>query len=663
MINHFRCHRNDAAVYVDEMRRHRREKTLQFLCLVLCFFCHCPPLAAQSEEEMKVLSMFYREKDLVVTPTRYPKPISRVAENITVVTAAEIEEMNAHTVAEVLSRVNGLFVNFNQDFGAASLILVQGSEQRHVLVLLDGIPWNSLSEGSAETNSIPVGIIDRIEIIKGPASSTWGSSLGGVINILTKAAGDSKRPRGSVSASYGESHTGDYRGEISGRAGVVGYYSYYGHQSSDGLRASRGFNNNSFYSKVNVPFSDNLEATLSAGYSQPDLSLGDFPSQDITSDSRSRTFFVMASLGAFITSDVKLDLTFHRLAQKLEFTNNALGQGLAGLPGELFLDSIFDEETTGARGKVVWEKDRHTLVLGVDYDRGTVGQTLQAGPFLQSAGLPPTSSTHPDTDRWAAYVNDTVTVGNWSLTPGIRYDQTSVTGSFVSPSLGLTYKVREHSILRASIARGFTNPPLAATSGGNVFLDPNPNLEPETVWSYQLGLESAPARFLWFKTVLFHHGLDNALERKLFAAGPPTFNDLIANDGKVKRRGFEIEAELRFPYNISLYSGFAYVDLKPPNEAGSDEIYSSRIGLKYDDKESFRLELFGSYVWWNTSAGFGGHYDDFIWTLNLAKKIPLKGLRGEAFATVHNLFEGSQYLLSDSKNPGRWVEAGIRMRF
>src|SRR4030042_2271430 len=121
MIDYFPSHRNGVAPYVNEMRRHHLEKVLQFLCLVICFFFQCPPLAAQSEEEMKVLSMFYRDKDLVVTPTRYPKPISQVAENITVVTAAEIEQMNAHTVAEVLSRVNGLFVNFNQDFGATSL--------------------------------------------------------------------------------------------------------------------------------------------------------------------------------------------------------------------------------------------------------------------------------------------------------------------------------------------------------------------------------------------------------------------------------------------------------------------------------------------------------------------------------------------------------------
>ena len=171
-----------------------RDRNLLIVCF-FGFFCttslflFCPPSFAQSEEEMQVLQMFYKEKDLVVSATRNPKPISQVAENITVITAREIENMNAHTVADVLNRTPGLFINYNQDFGAPSLLLIQGSEERHVLVVVDGIKWNSLAGGAAETNSIPVGIIERIEVIKGPASSSWGSSLGGVINIITKDAG------------------------------------------------------------------------------------------------------------------------------------------------------------------------------------------------------------------------------------------------------------------------------------------------------------------------------------------------------------------------------------------------------------------------------------------------------------------------------------------
>src|SRR4030065_799470 len=95
---------------------------ISHFCFILFVSLICHPAYAQIEEEMKILRMFYKEEELVVTPTRYPKPISQVAENITVITSKEIEEMNAHTVAEVLSRVTGVFVDFaGQDFGSTSL--------------------------------------------------------------------------------------------------------------------------------------------------------------------------------------------------------------------------------------------------------------------------------------------------------------------------------------------------------------------------------------------------------------------------------------------------------------------------------------------------------------------------------------------------------------
>jgi len=638
------------------------------LCsFLVCMFSLCHTAAAQSEAEMQVLRMFYREKDLVVSPTRHPKPISQVAENITVVTAQQIEEMNAHTVAEVLNRVPGLFVNFNQgveSFGSASLIYIQGSEQRHVLVLVDGITWNFLNSGAAETNSIPVGIIERIEVIKGPASSTWGSSLGGVINIITKEAGNTRRPTGSLRASYGKSNSQDYRAEASGNAGPVGYYLFAGKQKSDGLMPSRGFDNHSLYSKFHIPLSKDVGVEVSLGYSEPHTGLGDFPSGDITQKGVSRNFFTTASLDASLTRKLGLNVSFHRFEQKFDLNNNALGLGLSGPPGELYLDTIYHEETTGGSGRLVWTHGVHTAVFGVDVDRGKLDQTINAGSVLQSMGVPATSATHPDIDRWAVYFNDTIVIDRWSITPGIRYDYNSITGSFISPSLGVTYRLGEDSILRASVAKGFPIPPLSWTSGGGLFLEPNPSLDPEEVWSYQAGFESSAAPYLWIKGTVFRHELENALIVDWFGAGPPTFNDLVINKGEIRRQGFELEAEARPLHNLSLVAGFAYVDLKPSNEAGSDHIYTYNIGVRYDDKKSFRAQLFGHYIWWDLDPFWEASYNDFIWDLNLNKGIYAKGKTStELFLTAHNLLNGSQYTFGDSKNPGRWIEAGMRVKF
>ena len=79
----------------------------------------CEAKHSPIEDEMQILRMFYQGKDLVISATRHPKPVSQVAENITVITAKEIERMNAHTISDVLNRVPGIFLrNFNQDFGS-----------------------------------------------------------------------------------------------------------------------------------------------------------------------------------------------------------------------------------------------------------------------------------------------------------------------------------------------------------------------------------------------------------------------------------------------------------------------------------------------------------------------------------------------------------------
>ena len=636
-----------------------------FICtLSLLFFSR--PSFAQSEEEMQVLQMFYKEKDLVVSATRHPKPISQVAENMTVITAKDIENMNAHTVADVLNRVPGLFVNYNQDFGAPSLLQIQSSEPRHVLVVVDGIQWNSLASGSAETNSIPVGIIERIEVIKGPASSSWGSSLGGVVNIITKQAGTTTRPSGSLSVSCGERETQDYRAQVAGLAGPIGYYLYASRQDSDGLRASRDFETYSLYSKFSIPLSSKVTAGFTLGYSEPELDIGVFPSGDVHQTAAERTFFATGSLNASLTDDLSFQLSFHEFQQKAALMSDSLG--LFGLPfdppGSLFQDSIYDEETIGGEAKFIWNTRHHTIVFGGEFDHGELDQTIRTGTLLQLFGAPARAITHPDIDRWGIYLNDTIVIDRWSITPGIRYDKNTITGSFVSPSLGVTYRLKDHSILRASVARGFTIPPLSWTSGGGLFLSPNSSLNPEEVWSYQVGGETAALKYLWIKATLFRHEIDESLTYVFMGAGPPTFNDLIINNGKIRNQGGELEAETIPFHHFSLSAGFVYVHLSPPNNTDSSDRYTYSLGLKYDDQKSFRAELFGHYIWWDLFSDANAKYDDFIWDLNLSKKIFLKEKTStELFLTAHNLFNGAQYFFGESKNPRRWVEAGIRLKF
>lgn len=623
--------------------------------------------ASASEETIKDLLLFWEEKDLYVqTATRHEKPISQAAENITVISAKDIEEMNAHTVCEVLNRVTGVFVDFNnQDFGSTALLHIQGSEDRHVLVMMDGVAWNFFSSGNAETNTIPVKIIDRIEIIKGAASSAWGSSLGGVINIITKEPANARRPSGTVTGSYGEKNSQDYSADISGKIGSAGYYLYAGHQASDGLRDERFFHNNSLYAKIRLPLAEDVKLGLTFGYSEPKQKFLYSPAFDITSEGDLSTLFTTLSLDAVITPALTLDLALHTFRQKFTQTNHVFGSGSFGPAGDLFSENTYKERNTGGAAKLVWKRDIQTAVLGAEISQGSLDQTLNFGPALQSWGLPAALTAAPDVDRWAVFLNDTITLGRFSVTPGIRYDDNSVAGTFTSPSLGLTYKTGERTFLRTSVARGFTMPPLGFSSAGGLFFDPNPSLKPERVWSYQAGAESGVTDHLWVKATLFYHDVKDAIVREPFAGDPPAYNDLYMNESSIKRRGIELDVETVPFYNVSIRTGFVYLKKKLSGDNEDRDNYVYNLILKYDDRESFLAQLFGHYIWWDIKdPAAGAKYNAFIWDLNLRKKLFATGKTGtEVFFNLYNIFNGSQYTFEDQKNPDRWAEAGLRVKF
>jgi vitamin B12 transporter len=285
-------------------------------------------------------------------------------------------------------------------------------------------------------------------------------------------------------------------------------------------------------------------------------------------------------------------------------------------------------------------------------------------PVMQQlSGLPAELKFDSDIRQWALYANQSLRIDKWSVTPGIRFDYNDISGSFISPSLGLTYKLGRDTVIRGSVSRGFTTPPLAYTSGGGLFLSPNPSLEPEKIWSYQSGLESGIFSFLWIKLSLFHHSIKDMLTTDPYGAGPPTYNAMIINGGKSRRQGFELETETIPLYNTSLSAGFSYTDISPATFEGSSEIYTIDIGLKYNDNESTRADLSGRYRWWDLKESFMADYNDFIWDFNISKKIIRGNVEPELFLAVHNILDEAYYLSIDYINPARWIEAGIKFHF
>ena len=610
-----------------------------YLLLIAIMLSPVSLASAITQEEKTFLAMYFSEEELrIVSTTRSLKSVTRIAENVTVITAEDIELMNAHTVSDVLFWVNGVQVYQQGGMGSVSAASIQGSAVigGHVAVFMDGIRLNNLSNNVADLGILPVQFIEKIEIIKGPASSAWGPSLGGVINIITKSPGDRETAGGMVSVNLGEQSSGDFRSELYGRKGNFGYYLQGGWLQSDGLPGTvpnNEFSGGNFYSKLTYDFSKDTSLLFTLFYGNDSRGLFTFSGSDFSfsRDDRNKQFLSSLSLNTALNNELNLSLSLHARNHKVDYSTQISSMG------EVFKEKPeFKDRTVGGSIKLTYTHGVHSIVAGSDYDTGTYKSTENSGFKERLRQL-------------AFFVNDTISLGKLAITPGLRYDIQDPFDDFVSPSLGITYQLFNNTLLRGYIARGFHNPGLENFSR-------NPDIDIEKVWSYQIGAETTALKYLWLKVALFRNDIKDPVD---------AIN--IENGGKQRRQGFEIEFKTVPFYHFTLYGGAMFVDTE---DITTDETvrdvprYTYDLGVKYDDEKSFKALLTGHYIWWNSSEFMGGKYNSFVFDMSAAKSIFKQGSRSlEIFFAGHNIFNATQRRDSLFPNPQRWIEGGIRYKF
>lgn len=142
---------------------------------------------------------------IIVTATRIPSRVSSVLSDVTVITQEQIKTSPAESVVQLLSSQAGISLTQTGGKGANSSLFIRGTNANHALVLIDGQRVSSATTGTAALEHLPLEQIERVEIIRGPASSLYGAdALGGVIQIFTKTGENSPGPSALIeSGSYG----------------------------------------------------------------------------------------------------------------------------------------------------------------------------------------------------------------------------------------------------------------------------------------------------------------------------------------------------------------------------------------------------------------------------------------------------------------------------
>ncbi len=586
----------------------------------------------------------YEMGEVVVTATRVETPRQDVAANITVITRDDIEKMPVSNAAEVLQYVSGIYVEFNGGLGSQANASIQGSDIRHVAVYQDGVRLNMLLNPVADVSYLPIDNIERIEIYKGAASSAWGSSLGGVINIITTEPDPKKPFAADLQTSYGEHETLKSRGTFSGTVDGFGYLLSLTHEESDGFIDHTEYRQDAVYSKINYELGETSRVNFVYSYdegSNADPVLND-----------------LEILGVHFWDDIDRKRTYQRLLFETSPSDN-LGLTVEGRHHRFFTraDDVFSdhreifndylEETWGVSARLSHHVSTNTLNLGFDEDWGDYDYVSEVfGDDIES-----------ETRNWAAYANDTFSAGDFSFNAGIRYDDNVDFGSATSPSAGAVYRISgEDALVRAQVAKGFSAPPSVWVNHPAVG---NKDLKPEIGINYQLGGEVRPFKFLWFELNFFRAEIEDLIN---FDRDTAKFENI----DKVTRQGVEGNIRATFDSGLALSFGGSYVDVR---DEETDEMIRDIPRTLFNASVSYTHEwtthsIVGKYIDHNST--FPETQDQvFVFDYLLKVKLPLPDRHGKLnlFGAVYNLTNSSYIYREVFPKPDRWIEGGVSFEY
>ncbi len=455
---------------------------------------------------------------IVVTATRTARSADATLAPVTVITRADIERLQAASVPELLAGTPGLAIANNGGPGKATALFLRGTESDHVLVLVDGVKIGSATLGTAALEHIPVDAIERIEIVRGPRASLYGSeAIGGVVQIFTRKGGGAPRVHGRLTA-------GSY-GTTGGGAGLSG-----------------GGQNGWFALDVSARHTDGFNACDPAAAS---AFAGCFTSEPDRDGYRNQAGSLRAGyrFGNGLSVDVHGLLTSGKVFYDGGFTNESepfqreLGARLRWDVGETWGLSLSAGRSTDVSedakdGTPVsrFQTDRDSAGLQLDWAPGDAHMITLGADYLNDQVSGTTAYAVDERDDKGVFVQYQGRIGRHDLSLRLRRDDNEQFGNHTTGGLSVGHDFAGHLRLVASYGKAFKAPTF------NELYYPgfgNDQLRPETSESVELGLRGRPAWGRWAVS-LYQTRIDD-----LIAFDATTFAP--ANIDEARIRGLEGE--------------------------------------------------------------------------------------------------------------------------
>ncbi len=567
-----------------------------------------PPVVQGQEEEAPE----YELPEIVVTATRTEKSIKDLSATVSVITREDIEASNANSCTDILNTLPGLFVQRTGAFGRADVdIRGIGGRGRKVMVLVDGRPVKMGLFGCTVTHSLPLDNVERIEVVRGPASVLYGSdALGGVINIITRRP--TKPMEMDYILSYGTHDTYQHRLRAGGSRGPLNFYATADKRQSDGHLPNSAYDGSDFTARVGYKIADNLETVLTGkyfdGHKEEPLRATDpdtLVSETWNDYERGAVDLTLMGRWERWHGSVKV----YRNFGEHEFSPN---------------DGWHSRDFTNG---VMLHGSGHLLA----------GNELTAGAeFRQQGGKKLATAKQPRAGKWdkteyAVFFHDEqILLGKLILTFGGRYNHDEVSGGVFCPQAGLVFHLGEGTILRGAVNKGFRSPQINEVY---IFAPPNKPreyLKPEVVWNYEAGANQRITEGVYLDIVGFIMKGENLIQRG-------------QNIGEFEFKG--IETGLRTQISKGLSGRIYYTYLDPGEKTTGRPGDKVDLALRYA-RDRLAISLSGQYI---TDYFAGDSRKEPISDYLVANtKVSYKVIPGlQAFFAVDNILDKGYEIYAD----------------
>jgi len=568
----------------------------------------------------------------VEVPGKRPQLPSTTPASISVITSDELALLGALTVADALRVLPELRIKQSGGPGSLTTVSIRGSSSAQVLILLDGVPLNRPDQASVDLSTLPIQNVERIEVLRGPFSAIYGSAaLGGVINIVTRAA-----PQTLVSTRFGSYGLTGNLLSIGGRVENLTYLVQGILNASGGFAPDTDFSNTTTMAKLRWQTADDAAATLTLNRLWHATGApGPLPFQDPLARLRGDRTLVDLSWRSGKADGPGILARFYYLDDTINFNGPAFA-----------FQSEDAAHLWGVQTQVVlapWPG--HLLTLGGEYQGQTITHTDNVPSPFSNQGY-----------DLAFYLQDDWQIASGILLSlGVREDSFQTFGSQFDPRIGVVVVLTDRLNLRAGAGRTFREPTFDELAPA---LFGNPSLQPETAWSYDLGVEYALAPGLALQLTGYYTDAIN-----LITSAPPLFVPL--NVGHAIVNGASIELVGRLTDQWFVRANFTNQLARDAN-TGLDVIYIPR--------QLANVEV--SYRWapGSTATAIVSYVGDRFNDPANRQRVPgywLVGLNvawglGEGYtlqAGVNNLFDVSYQESLNFPEPGRTVYMGLSKTF